>query len=280
MFKPYKLNSIFNITEFYSAFTRRIYKDYRFSGEIHNFWEMVYVTEGNVIVSADNDVIRLQSGSVIFHKPLEFHSLSSVGDEPATVLVITFMATGEFIRKFEKRIIELSDNQIEEARKITEFFPAPIDHNSQNIVNLLQIMEKDLALGQKFKTLVELFIISLENEPLAKTTSVSNLETEIYKKAIDVLNDHKYTSISIEETASLCNVSPAYLKKVFRKYTGLGIHKYFLKLKLSEAKQMIKKGVPISAIAEKLSFCNQNYFSVVFRREEGMSPSKYKNLSK
>lgn len=280
MYTAYKLNTIFNITEFYSAFTRRIYKDYRFSGEIHNFWEMVYVTEGNVIVSADNDVVKLKSGSVIFHKPLEFHSLSSVGDEPATVMVITFMATGEFIKKFENRIIELTDEQIEDAKKITKFFPSPIDHDSNSIVNLLQTIEKKPALGQKFKNLVELFIISLENEPSAKTTSVSSLEIDIYKKAIDVLNNHKYTSISIEETASLCNVSPAYLKKVFRKYTGLGIHKYFLKLKLSEAKQMIKSGVPISAIAEKLSFCNQNYFSVVFRREEGMSPSKYKNLSK
>ena len=54
-------------------------KDFVFTGEKHNFWEFVYVDKGEINVTADERVFRLEHGEMIFHKPNEFHTLSANG---------------------------------------------------------------------------------------------------------------------------------------------------------------------------------------------------------
>lgn len=278
MYKPYKAQKVFEISEFYTAFVRRLNGDYIFSGEIHNFWEFVYVIDGSIVVAADNNVIRLDKNRIIFHKPLEFHNLSAADANGAIVLIVTFNTESDFIKSFNNRIINLNENQAAEVNAIIDAVDSRVQCyvDATLTVHALERFKKDNAAGQRFKNLVENFLISLSTEQEDSPTPLYNTEVEIYKTAVDILNKHKYSSISVAETARLCNVSTAYLKKVFGKYSGLGIHKYFLKIKLSEAKQMLGKGISVSDAADALSFCSQNYFSIVFKREEGISPTEYK----
>ena len=50
----------------------------------------------------------------------------------------------------------------------------------------------------------------------------------------------------------------------------------FSELKIEEAKKLIAQGAPFGEISEKLSFCNKNYFTAVFKEVSGMTPSDYK----
>ncbi|MBQ2285544.1 MAG: helix-turn-helix transcriptional regulator [Clostridia bacterium] len=84
------------------------------------------------------------------------------------------------------------------------------------------------------------------------------------------------SNISVDLLAKECNVSSAQLKRVFNKYAGIGVHEYFLQIKVLYAKKLLSNGMTVSEIAEKLSFSSQNYFSVVFKRKVGVSPLQYK----
>ena len=76
-----------------------------------------------------------------------------------------------------------------------------------------------------------------------------------------------------EEISKQVCISQAGLKRIFKKYSGFGIHKYFLKLKLKLAAEMLVSGVSVTDTAEKLSFSSQGYFTKAFHREIGVLPS-------
>ena len=105
---------------------------------------------------------------------------------------------------------------------------------------------------------------------------VDNEETRLYKKAINTLEEKIFSNISVEELARECNISTAQLKRVFSKYAGIGIHEYFLQIKILYAKKLLSGGMGVTEVAEKMSFSSQNYFSVVFKRKVGVSPLQYK----
>jgi len=80
--------------------------------------------------------------------------------------------------------------------------------------------------------------------------------------------------------ASKLNISPKYLSDLLKQETGKTalelIHLYLI----SEAKNLIVEGdKSISEIAYQLGFENPPYFSRLFKKETGMSPKKYKNMS-
>ena len=48
-------------------------KHFCFPGESHNFWEMLFVDNGEVSISADGVNSTISAGYAVFHKPNEFH---------------------------------------------------------------------------------------------------------------------------------------------------------------------------------------------------------------
>ena len=99
--------------------------------------------------------------------------------------------------------------------------------------------------------------------------------TDIYKKAVQYMQTHITDKLTIEDIAKYCAISTTSLKNTFLKYAGVGVHQYFLKMKISRAINLLSEGVNVSDIAARLGFSSQAYFSAAFKRETGESPTKY-----
>ena len=80
----------FNIVSINSFFQRSYKVDREFSGEVHDFWEMVYIDSGKLTVSEDEKVYELTKGQAIFHAPMEFHKFFARKSEPTPFKVISF----------------------------------------------------------------------------------------------------------------------------------------------------------------------------------------------
>ena len=100
-FKPFKIEEILKITEFYSMFECNRPGGYNFSGETHDFWECVYVIDGNVCVTADDRVYNMKTGDFIFHKPLELHKLYVDKEKFAKLFIFSFSLSGILSSFFE-----------------------------------------------------------------------------------------------------------------------------------------------------------------------------------
>ena len=87
------------------------------------------------------------------------------------------------------------------------------------------------------------------------------------------------TQPSVNSFASQLNVTPNYLSDVIKFYSGKPalehIHQHIVK----EAKSLLlQKKLTISEIAYQLGFEYPNYFSRLFRKVTGVSPSNFSNL--
>ncbi len=277
MWKPYKINKEFEITEFYSAFDRICNRGFMFKGESHDFWEIVYVIEGSIVVTADERVIKLSKNQLLFHKPMEFHTQSVHDSDGAHIFILSFYVRGKFIDNFAKKIIYLSPEQLKELMNILEFLRHY--NNSTEVapspVAYLKNISSDKCFAQKLTNMTENFLINISTAESEETLIVSN-ETKIYRKAISIIDNNLFDNLTVYEISKMCNVSEAYLKKIFKNYAGIGVHSCVLKSKIAYAKQLLDFGESVSHTAEKLCFSSSNYFSIVFKRETGISPREYK----
>lgn len=274
---PYSVKEQIQISEFYSMFKRDCDKTYVFPGETHNFWECVYVMTGSICVSADERVYNMNAGEIIFHKPYELHKFYITGGKNAELFIFSYSAIGELCSYFCDKVFYLSENQ----QKIIENLIAYV----QNKINELNIKAENgqenmylipfdeiPSYSQTVVTQVYSLLFSLFNSSEAIPVSTT-YDSAIFGEAINYMNSRIYESPSVEEIAKKVGISQAGLKRIFKKYSGLGVHKYFLKLKLNLAAKMLENGASVTDTAEKLGFSSQGYFTKTFQRETGFLPS-------
>lgn len=100
------------------------------------------------------------------------------------------------------------------------------------------------------------------------------------KKIIEYLENYiikfQKEKINVQDIANELNMNYCYLCNVFKQKTGMGILNYVNKLKIHQAtKLLIETNLNISQIADKLGYQNVYYFSRVFKKFMGVSPSEY-----
>lgn len=268
------IESRIRITDMYSLFKIHYDKDYTFAGEIHNFWECVYVLDGQVCVSAEEKVYNMGGGEIIFHKPLELHKFIVNGEAGATLLIFSFSAEGALTEKLRDKVIQLSDNQMGILSGLISYMESRTANmqlpkrERQYLVPFEQIPH----FGQMVTTYLHQLFLSIEDEGVVASVS-SAPDAITFRNAISFLNCNLQDQPSVAEIARFCAVSEASLKRIFDKYTGISVHKYLLRLKMKVATELLKDGESVNNVAERLGFRSQSYFSKAYKRECGISPS-------
>lgn len=271
------LKRVIQIERFKTCFEASYNGPYNFTGEFHPFWEIVYVIDGVCNVSGDERVYTLHGGDIIFHKPMEFHRIWSHGKNDIHAMIMSFRAEGELMSQLEDRVLTLDNERIKQMEQLIDYlkmtFPSKEGHFAKEMKKNWEQMQGQIQVAVN---LLENFLISLPTESMAPKKREKESIAETYKQIITVLNANVYGWITIDEIADACSFSPAQIKRVFAKYSDIGIHKYFLKLKIAAAIKMLGDGKDISDISRMLSFSSQNYFSGAFKRETGLSPTVYR----
>lgn len=86
------------------------------------------------------------------------------------------------------------------------------------------------------------------------------------------------TDITLESCADRLSYHPDYIKKVFRKETGINFSDYVGQYRMDMAKQWLREtDLKVNEIAEKLRYTNAQNFIRFFRKLEGKTPGQYRN---
>ncbi|MCR5402271.1 MAG: response regulator [Butyrivibrio sp.] len=98
-------------------------------------------------------------------------------------------------------------------------------------------------------------------------------------KAQDYVADHYGDQdLSVDFICSFLGVSSAYFSTVFKKETGKTFVSYLTDYRMEIAeKLLLETDEKTYIIAEKVGYTDPNYFSYVFKKQFGVSPSKYKS---
>ena len=88
---------------------------------------------------------------------------------------------------------------------------------------------------------------------------------------------HFREPISLEDVAQKVHLSPFYLSRLFKESEGINFIDYLTNLRIDEGKRLLLQTTDtIAVIAEAVGYGEANYFSRLFRRQVGVSPSQYR----
>jgi two-component system response regulator YesN len=108
--------------------------------------------------------------------------------------------------------------------------------------------------------------------------SVPRTEALIHK-ALDYIARHYGEEITLESMASHVRLSSFYFSKTFKQYTGVTFIDYLSLYRVEKAKEILKDPRwSIKEISVRVGYSDPNYFTRVFRRLEGLTPSEYRSL--
>jgi two-component system response regulator YesN len=96
-------------------------------------------------------------------------------------------------------------------------------------------------------------------------------------KAIQYIRSHYQEDLGIKEVADFLYISEGYLSKLFKNETGYTFGDYLTNYRMKKAcKLLTDPTVKIYEIADKIGYKDQRYFSVLFKKVTGMSPTEFK----
>lgn len=249
----------------YTFFKEQI--DYNFSGEVHDFYELVCVLEGAVAVAADSNVFVLKKGQAILHPPMQFHSICNEENRNAVVVVFTF--SGENIPGLENGICNFQD-----VEWVNRLYEEADRYYVRKGIWIEEIREGTTEHFHFVKGL-EMFLMKLVRDS-EKGVSKPSVSAANYSMIVRTMEEHMGERLTVGKLAQLCSMSEIGLQKTFSKYSGMGVMEYFRKLQIRKASELLKEGCNVKETALKLGYTDQNYFSTVFKRIMGKSPREYK----
>ncbi len=94
--------------------------------------------------------------------------------------------------------------------------------------------------------------------------------------ALNYINKNPQYAVSVIELAKMCDLSPSHFRRIFKSLMGKTPIKYKNQLIMSHACKMLDNGnMNVSEISGALGFSDIYTFSQIFKKEIGISPSKY-----
>lgn len=285
VYVKHKISNVISISKIFTIHYYEFNKDYKFSGESHDFWEMVYVDKGEIVVTAGENDISMKQGEIIFHCPGEYHNIQANGVTAPNVFVISFECrsasmsglVGKYItlpkhlRTYISRIIRETKNA----------FTQPMAR-SEN-VRLEKLENPVFGSEQLIRINLEALLIEIlriDNE-IIYFSSRETMNNHINAEILNLLEQNLYNNITISDICSKINYGKTYLCTMFKNMNGYSIIEYYNMLKIAEAKKLIReKNYNFTEISNMLMFNNPHYFSQVFKKFCGMSPREYSNSVK
>ena len=278
-FKLKRFETAVNVSRIANIHYFEFTKEYHTSKDSHAFRELVYVDNGEISVEAENYKGILKEGMMIIHKTGEVHSLCCINNTAPNVIIIGFECEAERLDAFSGNAVNLNSalqkiltEIIKEGRTV---FEGPYD-----IPNLRDMKKKKnypFGADQMIKLKLETFLIELVR---ASEVELLNPENEAGDRSLSEICDYLRANfkekITLSELCFIFGTNKTTLCSMFKKATGDTVIGYINALRIKEAKNLMREGCyNLSEIALMLRFSSLHYFSRLFKKMEGISPSDY-----
>ena len=279
------LNDEIVIDKLYTVHYFEYPKHFRFTGERHDFWELVYVDKGEVIVTAGSQDLTLHQGSIIFHKPNEWHNMCT-DTVVSNVAIVTFECHSPAVTFFEDKILKVGQFQKTIISKIiseyTNAFSSPL--NDLYTTQLIRKPSPTIGSEQLLKLYICELLISFLRDSMPENQhsliSINN-STATLNLLINYMHDNVLKGISMDDLVKYSGLNRTSITNIFKKNFNMSAIEYFINLKVDLAKKYLREhNHNVTQISEILGYSNVHYFSRQFKKTTGMSPIEYSHSIK
>ncbi len=282
-FKKNLLNDTISIPSIYTIHYFKYPKRFRFEGEKHDFWELVYIDSGKATIVDGEKEYTLSQGNCFLHKPNIQHTIYTT-DSFANSVIFTFDCKNKDLFRLCDCVHDLKDEDKLQLNSL--IYEAKHSFTDQLNEIYLQKMNRSstppYASDQVIKNSIELLLISLIRKTESNEQKTSNIKSVKYGKFIDViigiLNEklEKGEKVNLDEMSLKLGYSKSYIKMQFKNKTGSSLINYYINMKIDKAKELLVSGrYTVSEISDMLGFNSIYYFSRLFKSSTSMSPTEY-----
>lgn len=126
-------------------------------------------------------------------------------------------------------------------------------------------------------SLREWFLQKLE-EVCRKVSSKKEEQSEsVISKAKAYIDQNFSKELSLDEVSRSVNISPYYFSKLFKEESGENFIEYLTRVRIRHAKELLKNpSLSIKEICVMSGYSDPNYFSRIFKKQEDVTPSEYR----
>lgn len=253
------------------------YPQYVFAEHSHEFNELVMVRRGNGLHILNDRPYRITRGDLFYIRAQDRHSYASVND----------LVLQNIIYCPERLTLNLDWHELLPGLREGPFQPwwrlgsAGMNEARTIISQLEQESHKQDALSVTLaETLFAQLAIVLKRVRYATDTLSPDEPETLLDRLITSLARNLSKPFIVEAFCSQHQCSERALRQQFRTQTGMTINQYLRQLRICHAQYLLRHSeILISEIAMQCGFEDSNYFSVVFTRETGMTPSHWRQIN-
>lgn len=138
---------------------------------------------------------------------------------------------------------------------------------------------KILTSIESYEKIEEVFLSWIDECIGIITEHKQNKISPIIQKACQYIQDNLSKDISLEEIAKQVEISPFYFSKLFKEEIGENFIDYITLNRLQQAKKMLQdRSLSIKEISVDCGYSDPNYFSKLFKRIVGLTPTEFRDL--
>ena len=118
--------------------------------------------------------------------------------------------------------------------------------------------------------------VSFTADQIVREIQVRKKTQSVSGQMKQFIHEHYMESIGRDEVASYVYLTPDYANRIFKNEWDISIKEYLNQYRIKQAKKKLLEGVNVSEVADQTGFANFSYFSTVFKKYAGCSPSEYR----
>ena len=253
----------------------------------------IYIAKGSCEYYTDGNVCSMKAGDCIVFPPFMEHELR----EGTNHSIVQYIMHFDWFENEDRVLLE--HKPLEEYQPVPEIsgdeFPlgkeifvvslpeeerAAVEHLFLSLYREFEYKNPGYRLMRKaicMQLLALIFRASAESSFVAEKRKAGHQSSgQIVNKVLEYIYLHYSEELSNKRLGEVVGVSPNYLSKLFQKHTGVTLHSYLIKYRLSKARDfLVSAECNISEVAMKCGFSNISSFSKSFKALWGTSPSDY-----
>ena len=250
--------------------------------------EMFFVLEGKGSVTVGETEYPAKGGDVFLIKPEQIHCAAADASDPYVYYSLHY--------SFFERENFTDTSQLEEMPLLSTFFTRlyrslskvslPELSQVREIIEKMEAEKANKTVGYQTMRrvyLLQLLIIVVRaafKKPAAKIAAESlalqNRSLLIVNQIKKYLEENLVQQITLEDIASAVRLSSHYCCSLFKEVTGYTIFQYLDRLRVERAKMLLRHShLNVTETAEELGYQNIYYFSRVFKKVTGISPTQF-----
>lgn len=149
--------------------------------------------------------------------------------------------------------------------------PAPPEKILEVLKKAIEVVEEKEK-DENYKKFGKFYVEELAKNKQEENTSSQNVVEQVE----EYIQLHISENLTVEELAKIVYLSPDYLTRLFKKKHDMTLIDYITKCRLFLAKELLEKNeMSISMISSKVGYGNYSYFTRIFKKYCGVTPSEY-----